>query len=231
MCLFSSKQTSSSSRASKIHSSDHHVPTDEKEETNLITFSYSNHKSELNKVLLGFRRQDQLIDDSNDFWLFVGKYENLLKKSGQCILPDPTTQNAGDVQISRLYNKACHMNISLTVKFEELIGRLSSSERTKITSLKLRQFVQIIQHYLDFRQKEKFAKLQKLRKSQANLPVAQYRTEIIEAIQNEQVVFIAGDTGCGKSTQIPQYLLEAGYQSIGEPKFRIFRFAETFSIS
>lgn len=210
------QQTSSSSRPSQKHRSDRHSSTDEKEETNLITFSYSDHKSELTKVLLGFRRQDQLIDDTNDFWLFVGKYENLLKKSGQCILADPSMHNDGDPQISRLYNKAFHMNISLTVKFDELIGRLSSSERTKITSLKLRQFVQIIQHYLDFRQKEKLAKLQKLRRAQANLPVAQYRHEIIEAIQNEQVVFIAGDTGCGKSTQIPQYLHEAGYQSIGE---------------
>lgn len=32
----------------------------------------------------------------------------------------------------------------------------------------------------------------------------------------EKVVIIAGDTGCGKSTQVPQYLMRAGYSRIGE---------------
>jgi len=50
---------------------------------------------------------------------------------------------------------------------------------------------------------------------QANLPVAQYKEEIIETVKNEKVVIIAGDTGCGKSTQIPQYLYEAGFRKIG----------------
>lgn len=36
------------------------------------------------------------------------------------------------------------------------------------------------------------------------------------AVRNENVVIIAGDTGCGKSTQVPQYLLGAGYRRIGK---------------
>jgi energy-coupling factor transporter ATP-binding protein EcfA2 len=43
-----------------------------------------------------------------------------------------------------------------------------------------------------------------------------YREQIVTAIRNENVVIIAGDTGCGKSTQVPQYLLEAGYKRIGK---------------
>lgn len=79
----------------------------------------------------------------------------------------------------------------------------------------MRQFLQIVVHYLDFRQKEKFTKLRRLRKAQADLPVAKYKGEIVAAVQNCSVVLIAGDTGCGKSTQIPQYLYQAaGYQSI-----------------
>lgn len=74
--------------------------------------------------------------------------------------------------------------------------------------------------YLDFKQKEKFNKLRKLKDMQANLPVAQYKEEIIETIKNEKVVIIAGDTGCGKSTQIPQYLYEAGFQKIGNLMLR-----------
>ena len=42
------------------------------------------------------------------------------------------------------------------------------------------------------------------------LPVAQKREEIIEAIRNNQVLIIAGETGSGKTTQIPKMCLEAG---------------------
>ncbi|EUD64984.1 adenosinetriphosphatase [Plasmodium inui San Antonio 1] len=43
------------------------------------------------------------------------------------------------------------------------------------------------------------------------LPVLGYEQEIIEAILNYDVVFISGDTGCGKSTQIPQFVYEHGF--------------------
>ena len=42
------------------------------------------------------------------------------------------------------------------------------------------------------------------------LPVAERRDEILELIQNHQVVVIAGETGSGKTTQIPKICLEAG---------------------
>jgi HrpA-like RNA helicase len=36
----------------------------------------------------------------------------------------------------------------------------------------------------------------------------------LDTIKNNQITIIAGDTGCGKSTQLPRYLLEAGYDRI-----------------
>jgi ATP-dependent RNA helicase DHX57 len=40
------------------------------------------------------------------------------------------------------------------------------------------------------------------------LPAFSKRQEIIDVIRNHQVVVISGDTGCGKTTQVPQYILE-----------------------
>lgn len=42
------------------------------------------------------------------------------------------------------------------------------------------------------------------------LPIVAERERIIEAIRRERVVVIAGDTGSGKSTQLPKMCLEAG---------------------
>ena len=42
------------------------------------------------------------------------------------------------------------------------------------------------------------------------LPVSAHRDEIAEAIENNQVVIIAGETGSGKTTQIPKICLDLG---------------------
>lgn len=41
-----------------------------------------------------------------------------------------------------------------------------------------------------------------------SLPIFSYRTEIISTIRNSRAVVISGETGSGKTTQVPQYLLE-----------------------
>jgi ATP-dependent helicase HrpA len=42
------------------------------------------------------------------------------------------------------------------------------------------------------------------------LPICSKRHDIVEAIRENRVVIISGETGCGKSTQIPKMCLEAG---------------------
>ncbi|WP_432695757.1 ATP-dependent RNA helicase HrpA [Marinobacterium sp. YM272] len=44
-----------------------------------------------------------------------------------------------------------------------------------------------------------------------DLPVSARREELLEAIRDNQVVVIAGETGSGKTTQIPKICLELGY--------------------
>src|ERR1041384_1923483 len=43
-----------------------------------------------------------------------------------------------------------------------------------------------------------------------DLPIAQRRVEILAALRQHQVVVIAGETGSGKTTQLPKMCLEAG---------------------
>ena len=52
---------------------------------------------------------------------------------------------------------------------------------------------------------------QALEAHRARLPVAKARDQLIYLLEKHQVVVVVGETGSGKSTQIPQYLMEAGY--------------------
>ena len=49
----------------------------------------------------------------------------------------------------------------------------------------------------------------------SDLPISERRGEIIEAIRENQVVVVAGETGSGKSTQLPKMCLELGLHNEG----------------
>ena len=46
-------------------------------------------------------------------------------------------------------------------------------------------------------------------KSRMTLPIWNFKSELLESIESHQVVIICGETGCGKSTQVPAYILES----------------------
>ena len=54
-----------------------------------------------------------------------------------------------------------------------------------------------------------------IERQRQSLPVFRYRNHILYLVENYRTVVIVGETGCGKSTQIPQYLIEAGWAAGG----------------
>lgn len=50
-----------------------------------------------------------------------------------------------------------------------------------------------------------------LQEQRKRLPVYERREELLQAISENQIIIVQGETGCGKTTQIPQYLHEEGY--------------------
>ncbi|XP_020591882.1 ATP-dependent RNA helicase DEAH13 [Phalaenopsis equestris] len=46
-----------------------------------------------------------------------------------------------------------------------------------------------------------------------HLPIIMMEQEIMEAINEHSILILCGETGCGKTTQVPQFLYEAGYGS------------------
>ncbi|PSN45175.1 putative ATP-dependent RNA helicase DHX34 [Blattella germanica] len=173
-------------------------------------FSFLDYRYELNKLLV---RDEDLVQDPEDFWKFLKNYVAVQKKRAGDKKPDAGNSAEGNrLGLPTEFNRNYFVNMTLKATLDQLESRLPpGNQRLKE---RLPEFRDIFLLYMDFKQKEKFNKLRKLRQSQANLPVAQYREQIVTAVKNEQVVIIAGDTGCGKSTQVPQYLLKAGYKRI-----------------
>ncbi|KAJ0836342.1 putative RNA helicase [Helianthus annuus] len=61
----------------------------------------------------------------------------------------------------------------------------------------------------------KSAHKKRLLADRKTLPVYSYRESLLKVVEDHQVLIIVGETGSGKTTQIPQYLHEAGYTKHG----------------
>ncbi|EGR30133.1 hypothetical protein IMG5_140980 [Ichthyophthirius multifiliis] len=55
-----------------------------------------------------------------------------------------------------------------------------------------------------------------IREQQQSLPIYQYKHQLIKACQENQILIVIGETGSGKTTQMTQYLLEAGFCKSGK---------------
>ncbi|KAJ7415041.1 hypothetical protein WISP_80048 [Willisornis vidua] len=59
-----------------------------------------------------------------------------------------------------------------------------------------------------FKKLQSSSRYQKLLKERQELPVFKHRFSIVETLKKHRVVVVAGETGSGKSTQVPHFLLE-----------------------
>ncbi|KAI0989033.1 hypothetical protein GJ496_009088 [Pomphorhynchus laevis] len=62
--------------------------------------------------------------------------------------------------------------------------------------------------YEKFLRQQERKSLQETRKS---LPIFEYRKDLLDALAKFQILIVEGETGSGKTTQLPQYLHESGY--------------------
>lgn len=88
----------------------------------------------------------------------------------------------------------------------------AGAKRTRKRAKEL-QSDEIIRRRTKWKEFQKTKKGKKLLNEREKLPIREHRDEILRCIASNQVVLIAGETGCGKTTQVPQYLLENCWES------------------
>ena len=49
-----------------------------------------------------------------------------------------------------------------------------------------------------------------------DLPIRDYRKRLVRVVEENEFLIVVGETGSGKTTQLPQYLLKAGFTSSGK---------------
>ncbi|XP_071742100.1 probable pre-mRNA-splicing factor ATP-dependent RNA helicase DEAH5 [Rutidosis leptorrhynchoides] len=65
---------------------------------------------------------------------------------------------------------------------------------------------------LTFGQRSKLS----LQEQRQSLPIYKLKKELVQAVNDNQVLVVIGETGSGKTTQVTQYLAEAGYTTRGK---------------
>ncbi|XP_037533575.1 probable ATP-dependent RNA helicase DHX34 [Nematolebias whitei] len=174
-----------------------------------------------------FRENDYIQAGSpehKEFWAFFDRFQRFRTKrdmsgSGKDSIEEGTDRSkAEDLGLPKEYDARYRINVSVCSRdIEERLGKSDHRNRQRSSgpgSQEISDCRLTLLHFLDFSQKQSFGKLAKLRREQKNLPIFQYRDRIVELVRLHSVVVVAGDTGCGKSTQVPQYLLSAGFSHI-----------------
>lgn len=64
-------------------------------------------------------------------------------------------------------------------------------------------------------QQNEFESAAKLAEQRRSLPIYGFRQKIVDTIRSQRSTVISAETGSGKTTQVPQYLLEEGFATLG----------------
>ncbi|KAL4238484.1 ATP-dependent RNA helicase [Mactra antiquata] len=84
-----------------------------------------------------------------------------------------------------------------------------SSSKDKVKKLSPAEILKINKRLIeDFRRKKTNSKYKSMQECREKLPAWSKQNEILNVIEHNQVIVVSGMTGCGKTTQVPQFILD-----------------------
>lgn len=121
-----------------------------------------------------------------------------------------------DTHRSELLQYLDHFETNYSPLLKAKISNLSETCRTELESVDrrvddedelVRRSLQLRQH-LERRNYRWNTEYRELQDRVASLPIIANREELLQTIRNNQVTVISGETGCGKTTQVPLMIFE-----------------------
>nr|XP_012232347.1 PREDICTED: putative ATP-dependent RNA helicase DHX30 [Linepithema humile]XP_012232349.1 PREDICTED: putative ATP-dependent RNA helicase DHX30 [Linepithema humile] len=93
-----------------------------------------------------------------------------------------------------VFNTPCFNTIYQTVPDHPIVGKTTYTDKeARNTTLRQRLFERST--------------------NEVNLPIFEFKNEILSKLENNRVLLIEGDTGCGKTTQVPQFIMDSFAQN------------------
>ena len=187
------------------------------------------------KILSMVEERDGKDDQNDDFYRLPDEYDDKESKSkqDQARLTSRYTDEKQEKTEQQLWEESQTQKATISRKkkgkepeedkydfvFEDQIDFVMQSttkgydKRDKKKKAKIKEEEEIRKDPLEPRPVTEHEKILAGRKQ---LPVFPYREEFLAAVKDHQVLVVVGETGSGKTTQLPQYLHEIGYSELGK---------------
>ena len=125
---------------------------------------------------------------------------------------NPSSSNPAESGIKKIHGRLPHVMQRDRHPFARRLKNILKKSKGRDPDEKAIHQLKSLKKRIDASILEKDRRLQGLPKVSfpENLPITAKKDAIVHAIREHQVIIISGDTGCGKSTQIPKMCLEAG---------------------
>lgn len=127
-----------------------------------------------------------------------------LKSLPESIAASPTDPRSGDLELSDLRS----LTLTRQDRFSLQRQRSRLKKRRDLSSEQTQAFNQQVERAVGRAEKRKEARPKV--DFPDELPISDHRDKIVELLQTNQVIVVCGETGSGKSTQLPKMCLEAG---------------------
>jgi HrpA-like RNA helicase len=195
---------------------------EKQDEEKIWNIEWDDYKEDLEKKF--FHRSDYFSRNTElsiEFWDFFEKYKLFRKRkleNTKCQEIKHTSEQEQThpqlLDLPKSFDERYLLNFSIIFEKNKTVR---GKRRDQVLPQHLiQEFKRVIHLYENFCQKKNYQKILKIKTERETLPIRKYKEQILETIRSNKsnITMIAGDTGCGKSTQVVQYLLESGFEGI-----------------
>uniref|UniRef100_K3WEU5 RNA helicase n=1 Tax=Globisporangium ultimum (strain ATCC 200006 / CBS 805.95 / DAOM BR144) TaxID=431595 RepID=K3WEU5_GLOUD len=133
----------------------------------------------------------------------AGQDENESESSAPAAVLDDWSVDDWDADLSDAESE--HNGTTASTAAASTVGDDQEQEEEEVDPA-VQAFSQSLKRQLEGNMRSKAYK--DLWRCRQQLPITSFKDQVLDALKKHNVILISGETGCGKSTQVPQFLLE-----------------------